>query len=464
MSRESSLPPVPPPPPPSLSQRGEGGAGLPTESGEETWIEVIQQMDAVYADLITSQTALEKQHLELVEAHDLIDSVLESMTDVLLACSADGRIQRVNRALLKVIGQSADKMVSREISELFDKSEQPSIREAMAHVRAGGAVDQREWHLVAADGALATVSTNIAARHDGAGKFAGFVFVGRPLGELQRAYRDLDEAHRKLTQTQEQLLMSEKMAALGRLVAGVAHELNNPISFVFGNMYSLKKYGEAISRYLEAAEGELQGSEMIELRRELRIDNILSDIGPLVEGTLEGAERVRDIVQDLRRFSSSQKEEPETFNLIRLISTAIDWVAKAQRIKPEFRIDAPEALEVTVMKGQAHQILVNLIQNACDAVQLRDDPLIAIAVRENADEVQVIVSDNGPGIAVENRDKIFEPFFTTKPIGSGTGLGLYVSYSMASRLGGELSLAPSELSGASFMLTLPKSGDQGEDD
>lgn len=441
---------------------GARSAGLPADAVEETWIEVIRQMDAVYADLITSQTALEKQHLEIVEAHDLIGSVLESMTDVLLACSADGRIQRVNRALLKVVGQDADKMVSRQITELFDPAERISITEAMSHVRAGGAVDQREWHLVAADGALATVSTNIAARHDGAGKFAGFVFVGRPLGELQRAYRELDEAHRRLTRTQEQLLMSEKMAALGRLVAGVAHELNNPISFVFGNMYSLKKYGEAISQYLEAANGELQGREMIELRRQLRIDNILADIGPLVEGTMEGAERVRDIVQDLRRFSSSQKEEPETFNLIRLIRTAVDWVAKAQRTKPEFRLDIPDALDVTVLKGQVHQILVNLIQNACDAVEEQDEPLIAIAIRQTVSEVQIVVSDNGPGIASENRDKIFEPFFTTKPIGSGTGLGLYVSYSMASRLGGKLSLASSELPGACFMLTLPKTANEGE--
>ncbi len=456
MTSEPRLPSVPPSPP-SISGLSAKHAGLPPDAGEETWIEVIRQMDAVYADLITSQTALEKQHLELVEAHDLIGSVLESMTDVLLACSADGRIQRVNRALLRVIGQDADTMVSREITELFDPEERASITEAMAHVRAGGAVDQREWHLVAADGALATVSTNIAARHDGEGKFAGFVFVGRPLGELQRAYRELDEAHRTLTRTQEQLLMSEKMAALGRLVAGVAHELNNPISFVFGNMYSLKKYGEAISDYLEAADSHLQDGEMADLRRQLRIDSILADIGPLVEGTLEGAERVRDIVQDLRRFSSSQKEEPETFDLIRLIRTAVDWVAKAQRAKPQFNFDIPETLEVTVLKGQVHQILVNLIQNACDAVEDREGALIAVSIRQSAEEVQVLVSDNGTGVSPDNRDKIFEPFFTTKPIGSGTGLGLYVSYSMASRLGGKLSLGTSDLSGACFVLTLPKS-------
>ena len=443
-----------PPPPPALT-RGLAALAEGEAAGEELWIDVIRQMDTVYADLVTSQTALEEQHRALVAAHDLIGSLFESMADVVLASDAKGRIERINGALGAIVGRAQDSLVGEDVTALFDPAEQDSVREGMAHVRGGGTVDQREWHLMTADGARATVSINIAARKDGRGEFAGYVFVGRPLGELQRAYRDLDEAHRRLTQTQEQLLTSEKMAALGRLVAGVAHELNNPISFVFGNMYSLKRYGEVIARYLDAADQRERDPELEQLRRELRLDSVLADIGPLVEGTLEGAERVRDIVQDLRRFSSNQQEVPEPFNAVRLVMTAADWVVKACRIAPQFRFELPDHLEITCRKGHLHQILVNLIQNACDALAGQADAQVTIRLAQHAGQVSFEVADNGPGIDAAHRDKIFEPFFTTKPIGSGTGLGLYVSYNMAGKMGGTLAFSDNVGGGTRFVLSLP---------
>jgi two-component system sensor histidine kinase HupT/HoxJ len=284
------------------------------------------------------------------------------------------------------------------------------------------------------------------------------VIVGRPVGELRRAYRELDAAHQKLTHTQQQLLVSEKMAALGRLVAGVAHELNNPISFVFGNMYALRRYGAAITQYLEASRSGRSPEDLQALSQKLKIDQVLRDIAPLVEGTLEGAERVRDIVQDLRRFSSNQKEKPERFNAVRLVQTATDWVIKAQRVKPAVHFDMPEQLDMVGLKGQMHQIVVNLVQNAADVLANRADPLIEISCRQEGGDVVVRVADNGTGIADDKIDKIFEPFFTTKPIGTGTGLGLYVSYNMAVKQGGDLTAANRPGGGALFTLRIPVDG------
>ena len=175
----------------------------------------------------------------------------------------------------------------------------------------------------------------------------------------------------------------------------------------------------------------------------------------MVDGTLEGAERVRDIVQDLRRFSSNQREEPEAFNLVRLVHTAADWVVKAQRAKPELVFDLPDALEVVSRKGQLHQIVVNLVQNAVDALDGVAQPCITIRAREDGSEVLLAVADNGPGVALHHQDKIFEPFFTTKPIGAGTGLGLYVSYTMAEKLGGRIELTEAPGGGAVFTVRLP---------
>lgn len=431
------------------------------QASEDLWIDVIRKMDDVYSDLIASQVALEEQNAALEQARAFLGSVLGAMTDVLIVCDARGAIAQVNPALCGLVGRGEGDLLGTPILALFSAEDRSDILAALDMLSRGERVEGREWQAIAADGAQSALSVNSAARHDATGRFAGMVLVGRPLGELQRAYRDLGAAHQRLRQTQQQLLTSEKMAALGRLVAGVAHELNNPISFVFGNMYALKRYGAAITEYLAALDAGRGGGELAALRERLKIDRVLSDIGPLVDGTLEGAERVRDIVQDLRRFSASQREPLESFNLVRLIHTAADWVVKALREPPEVRFDLPDRLDIASRKGQLHQIVVNLVQNAADALKSRPaGGLITIAAAQEGDWILLRVADNGPGVARDHQDKIFEPFFTTKPIGAGTGLGLYVSYTMAGKLGGGLDYADAPGGGAQFTLRLPVAGDE----
>lgn len=173
---------------------------------------------------------------------------------------------------------------------------------------------------------------------------------------------------------------------------------------------------------------------------------------------MEGAERVRAIVEDLRRFSSNQRERPESFDVIRLLRTAVDWVAKAERIKPELRFDTPAQYDITFRKGHLHQVLVNLVQNAFDVVAGLKDPLVEITVRERDGHLEIAVADNGAGIAPEHFDRLFEPFFTTKQIGKGTGLGLYVSYGLVRENGGDLTASNREGGGAVFTVTIPPGG------
>ncbi|MBN8874128.1 MAG: PAS domain-containing protein [Rhodospirillales bacterium] len=412
-------------------------------------------MDAVYADLVSSQSALEERTERLQEAHDFIGSVLGAMTDVLVVCAAGLQVQQVNAAMLRLVGGDATDWIGGPVSALFDAGDRATVTALIEAVRRGRPVAPREVRLAGAEPGLGLVSIDCAPRQDANGRLAGFVIVGRPIGELQRAYRARDAANRKLQHTQQQLLVAEKMAALGRLVAGVAHELNNPISFVFGNMYALRRYGQALTTYLAALDGGTSEAERAELRRSLKIDRILADIGPLVDGTLEGAERVRDIVQDLRQFSASREEAPDRFDVVRLVVTAANWVAKTRRTPPDLRFDLPPVLEVVGRKGALHQIVVNLVQNAADAIGGRSDGRIVVAAHAAADRAIITVADNGPGIAAEIRDKIFEPFFTTKPVGSGTGLGLYLSYNLAAKLGGTLTADTPASGGACFRLTLP---------
>jgi two-component system, NtrC family, sensor histidine kinase HupT/HoxJ len=247
------------------------------------------------------------------------------------------------------------------------------------------------------------------------------------------------------------------MASLGRLVAGVAHELNNPISFVFGNMHALKRYGARITQYLEQVEKEVDSPQLRSLHDELRIDRILNDIEPLIDGTLEGAERVSDIVQDLRRYSGGQREELSQFDLPAAIRKAVQWVLKAERIKLEVHYQLPAKLKTVGRKGQLHQILINLIQNAADAMSTISSPqqLDVVCEKNGTDKVAIRIRDYGHGIPADHLPHIFDPFYTSKPVGQGTGLGLYISYGLAQEMQGELSARNHPGGGAEFTLTLP---------
>ncbi len=421
---------------------------------ETVWIEVIQKMDSVYADLVRSQVELEEKNSALEEAQQFIDSVLSAMTDVLIVCDTHGIIQQVNAALEKLTGKSAKDFLHRPLSEIFSCDASATVEQFPQKLCHESLVDC-EASILCADGSSAPLALNGSSRYDRERGRLGMVLIGRPIGELQHAYDDLNHTLQELKQAQQQLVHAEKMASLGRLVAGVAHELNNPISFVFGNMHALKRYTARICEYLAEVEGQIDVPHLQQLRRELKIDRILDDMEPLVEGTLEGAERVSDIVQDLRRYSGVQKQACSRFDLTLLIRKAVQWVLQASRLKPQLNYKLPEQFEIEGHKGQIHQILVNLVQNALDAMAEQTPPELSLICEPVDEVVRIQVRDHGAGIAIDDLEKLFEPFFTRKPVGQGTGLGLYISYGLARDIGGDLSAANHPEGGAVFTLTLP---------
>jgi two-component system sensor histidine kinase HupT/HoxJ len=245
------------------------------------------------------------------------------------------------------------------------------------------------------------------------------------------------------------------MASLGRLVAGVAHELNNPISFVYGNVHALARYRERLCRYCEAVDATGPPPALAALKRELRIDKLLDDLEPLIQGTLEGAERVRDLVSDLRRFSSGREGEHSELDLSHLVRTAVHWVTKGARRDLVLELDLPETLPVSGHPGQIHQVLMNLVQNALDAMQDQPEARLAIAAGRADGQVWLTLRDHGRGIAEADLVRVFDPFFTTKPVGQGTGLGLSISYGVIRDHGGELSIDNHPDGGVLVRMTLP---------
>lgn len=422
------------------------------------WVEVIQKMDAVYADLVQHQVELEEKNAALEEAQQFIRSVLSAMTDVLVVCDIEGRIEQVNRALLALTGKDEAELKDRPFESLFAPESQRLVENFPEKIRTNTIVDC-EINLLARDGQSVPLAMNCSSRFDHDGRLVGMVLIGRPVGELRHAYDELRHAHQELKQAQQQLVQSEKMASLGRLVAGVAHELNNPISFVFGNMHALKRYGERVTRYLAELDKVPGAESPVQLRKELKIDRVLDDMGSLIDGTLEGAQRVSEIVQDLRRYSGSQREPGSRFDLVPVIRTATHWVFKAARVRPAVRYETPERLSINARKGHVQQILINLVQNAVDVMEDRPDPLLTIACALAGNQVAVTVRDNGPGIPAAALTRIFDPFYTTKPVGKGTGLGLSISYGLAREAGGNLGASNHPDGGAVFTLELPLDAD-----
>ncbi|MFZ2163370.1 MAG: ATP-binding protein [Sideroxyarcus sp.] len=423
---------------------------------ESAWIEVVRSMDEVYNELLQYEVVLEQKNSELEESQQFIFSILTSMSDLLVVCDRNGVIEEVNHSLLAFTGKTEQEMKGAKLSSLFaDESEGAIAKRVISSLTTEPANDV-ELQFCTHDGNATPVALNFTPRLSAAKKLLGVVITGRPVGELRRAYHKLREAHDELKRTQQQLLQSEKMASLGKLVAGVAHELNNPISFVLGNMHAMQRYTPRLKRYLDAIHGGEPREVLDKLRTELRIDHILDDLQPLLDGSVEGAERTRDIVDGLKRFSAADRDENVDFNLAETIERSVHWVTRAAPTHFRVQIDLPKDMPCFGSPGQIQQVITNLVQNASDATEKTPDPVLSITAEEIGEKLCIRFRDNGPGIPEQALGKIFDPFYTTKPVGKGTGLGLSISYGIIERHGGQLSASNAEGGGAEFKLCLPR--------
>lgn len=430
-----------------------GGAIEFDREREGAWIEVIRKMDEVYSDLLRYEVDLERKNAELEEAQAFVTNVIESVSDILIVCDARGMVQQVNSAFQHALGRSVGDVIGRSIADVFDAADGGKLA-PLLKPRGTDVVDG-ELRFATDGGSTDLFAINSSPRHDHRGRFIGVVLTGRPIGELRRAYEALHKAHRELQRAQRQLVEQEKMASLGRLVAGVAHELNNPISFVYGNIHTLIRYRAAIVAYLDAIHGEGRASDLAALKKSLRIDEVMEDFGPLIEGTMEGAVRISEIVKNLRRLSFSKLGEVERVNIERLINTAVLWAVRTKQVRIDLQMEVEPELWISGNEGQLHQVIVNLVENAIDAMRGAELPRLVVSAARKGDEILFRISDNGPGIDKDHISHIFEPFFTTKRVGEGTGLGLWISYGIVREHGGELLAANEPDGGATFSFALP---------
>ena len=431
---------------------------------ESTWLDVIQKMDEVYSQLVHDEIQLEQKNVELEQSQQFILSVLSAMSDVLVVCDEHGRIEETNAALCELVGRSDAQLRGTSFYDLLaDEPSADRVRAVLSKTRpsrSGEAIELNLLNLAVEPRQGVPVDANCTPRIAGNGRHVGTVFVGRPTAEIKRAYLELRAAHESLKLAQQQLLHSEKMASLGRLVAGVAHELNNPISFVLGNVHALARYSERLREYLAAVHTGEGAEALGALRKTLRIEHVLADLPSLIEGTLEGAQRTADIVGGLKRFSAMDAEKRTPVDLNEVAERAIHWVRKGTGAAFQMHWQRGDGCRVVGSAGQLQQVLLNLLQNAWDAASGSgaNPPALWLTTERDGTLVRLRLRDNGPGIQTEHLSRIFDPFFTTKPVGKGTGLGLSISYGIVEQHGGTLRAGNPPEGGAEFVLELPSAG------
>jgi two-component system NtrC family sensor kinase len=282
--------------------------------------------------------------------------------------------------------------------------------------------------------------------------------------ELLRRNNELTELNARLSVAQEQLVQSEKLASIGQLAAGVAHEINNPIGYIFSNFGTLENYIasllEMLSTY-EEAEPSIVSREALEIvrgtRERIELDYLKEDIPILMSESKEGIVRVRKIVQDLKDFSRVEAhQEWQWANLHQGIDSTLNIVSNEVKYKADVVKEYGDIPDIECLPSQINQVVMNIVVNAAHAIGTeRGTIIIRTGVDGNADKVWIEISDTGSGIPKEIQSRIFDPFFTTKPIGAGTGLGLSLSYGIVKKHHGNIAIESEPNRGTCFRITLP---------
>jgi PAS domain S-box-containing protein len=286
---------------------------------------------------------------------------------------------------------------------------------------------------------------------------------------LRERNDELNQLNGQLKDAQHQLLQSEKLASIGQLAAGVAHEINNPTGFVYSNLGTLERYLNDLFRLVagyEACEAKLpQGNgaaaELARLKEELDVAYLKQDIPALMQETRDGITRVKKIVQDLKDFArGDSSEEWQWADLHNGLDSTLNIVNNEIKYKAEVVKDYGRLPEIECYPSQLNQVFMNMLVNAAHAIENKG----TITVRTGAEsaEVWVEISDTGQGIASEHLGRIFDPFFTTKPVGKGTGLGLSLAYGIVEKHEGRIEVKSEVGVGTTFRIVLPVQHSQAE--
>lgn len=404
------------------------------------------ELEQSRAAQVAEHDELKKLFAKVTQIKQEWERTMDCISDMVLLVDNSGNIGRCNRSFRDFCGMSYQLLLGRNWKELFVLPPEipfPSGSELFHTASA-------RWFVFSFYPFIDTVTNSPR----------GTVITVIDTTERKQTMAALEQAYHDLKTTQAHILQTEKMASIGQLAAGVAHEINNPIGFVTSNVNTLGKYQKRLTSYLSEQDCFLtqvlspeQRGKLEVIRAEMKIDHVLNDSEKLIGETLDGTERVRRIVMDLKTFSRTDEGDYQSADLIACIESAINIVWNELKYKITLVRDFGAIPPIKCYPQKLNQVFVNLLVNASHAI--KETGRVEISAHVLNDTVVLTFTDTGCGIPKEHLSHIFEPFFTTKEVGQGTGLGLSISYDIIKKHVGEISVTSEVGKGTSFFITLP---------
>ncbi len=374
------------------------------------------------------------------------EQTVDCLPLLIIMIDSTGRIRRANRALAEFVGRSLPELIGEEWLRLcraagLEIYDSWSAGDEIRHC------PTERWFVINSH-ELRDYSEETGLSR---------VVILSDTTEQKSSREALEQAYALLQTSQAQLVQQEKMSSIGQLAAGVAHEINNPMGFITSNLNTLRRYVEKLGEFVAVQERALRGEctreEVAAFRHRLKIEPVLNDIDALLSESLEGADRVRKIVADLKSFSRVDQAELQLADLNECLETTLNIVWNELKYKATVVRDFGDLPPVRCHPQQLNQVFVNLLVNAAQALDQRGE--IRLRTSMESGSVVIAISDSGCGIPQDIRARIFEPFFTTKPVGQGTGLGLSISYDIVKKHGGSMAVESAVGAGTTFTITLP---------
>jgi len=436
------------------------------------------------ATLERAVSKLKAQNQSLAYERNQLRTLIDNLPDRVYLKNAQSQFLNANRELIKQLGkQRLDEILGKTDFDFFDKEfAQAYFNDEQEIVRSGQAIEKEE-PTIGRDGQASYLHTSKSPVFGSDGQVTAIVGIGKDVTKLQEAQRiqcmqaeTLDEVNELLSQkneylektleklrtTQKQLLEAEKMASLGVLIAGIAHEINNPINFIYAGVNSLLKDLDDIRPVISVI-GDLSPdtpnladkiSQIKTLQEQNDFDGAFSALCETIEDIRIGATRINEIITSLGRFSRLDKEEYNYTDLHEDIDGVLVLLKNKYKNRITIERDFDNRLpHIECFPGKLNQVLMNLLSNAIDAIE--DQGTIHIRTHMDDEHITVHIKDSGVGMSPEVIEKAFDPFFTTKPVGKGVGLGLSISYSIIREHHGSIRIESQPGQGSEFILTLP---------
>jgi two-component system NtrC family sensor kinase len=378
--------------------------------------------------------------------------------------TVDRYIIRVNKTFETMANRSSSQLIGKTTRFIYESDEAYEAAGQKIHSAFSAGANCRYDIVVSGTDGLSRVYELFGSMVDIRDPQKGSIWHFSDVSEIRSAqeklrsnFAELEATHAKLKEMGNQLLQSEKLASIGQLAAGVAHEINNPIGFVNSNLGTLKRYITEMLSILSAyekSEEEMTAETreaLTELKRKIDIVYLREDIYSLLSESMDGMQRVKRIVQDLKDFSHVDTAELQSANLEQGMDSTLNVVWNELKYKAEIIKDYGGIPNIVCIPAQLNQVFMNLLMNAGQAIE--EHGRITIRTGQDEGNVWVEVEDTGKGINPEHLERIFDPFFTTKPVGTGTGLGLSLSYGIVKKHGGRIEVK-SELGKGTVMRVL----------